>query len=275
MRFAIERIPIFVLCGIFLLANASLTRAQAGQDVTGSQDLFALSKKPQPGRNVISAMREIYAGRWYKTTTFTQRTTEFGGDGSKKVSTWYEAISAPGKLRIDFEPLKSKDGILFVADKIHQFQGGKVEKSQPLVHPLLLLGFDVYFLPVDESVRKLKLLKFDLTKFREDTWQGRPVYVVGTGSPDDARSPQFWIDKGRLYLVRMLRPKGTDSSSIEEVQFNNYRRLGGGWIAPEVIFKVDGRTTTTEIYSDIRANVTLSDDLFDPEKWATVKHWKE
>lgn len=120
---------------------------------------------------------------------------------------------------------------------------------------------------------KLRQLKFDLSVLREDTWQGRPVYVVGAKA-GDLHSPQFWIDKQRLYFVRMFRPAGKDGALTSETRFNKYERLGGGWISPEVVFMIDGQTTTTEAYSEMRANMPLDDNLFDPEKWTTAKHWK-
>ncbi len=50
--------------------------------------------------------------------------------------------------------------------------------------------------------------------------------------------------------------------------------LGGGWMAPEVIFKVDGQIRTTEEYSEMRANPPLDGRLFDPQYWTSV-HWRE
>lgn len=221
--------------------------------------------------DLIAAMRKKYVKSWYKTTTFKQITTDFDKDGNKKSAVWYEAISMPGRLRIDFDPIKSGNGILFANDNIYSFKDGKLENSRPLIHPLVLLAFDVYFLPVDQTMAKLKQLKFDLSVLREDTWQGRPVYVVGAKAGDQ-HSPQFWIDKQRLYFVRMFRPAGKEGVSTSEIQFNKYQRLGGGWISPEVIFMLDGKTTTTEEYSEMRANVKLDDNLFDPAKWTTASH---
>ena len=226
------------------------------------------------GEDLIAAMRKKYAKSWYKNTTFKQVTTNYEKDGSKKVAVWYEAIAMPGRLRIDFDPVKDGNGILFANDHIYSFKDGKLESSRPLIHPLVLLAFDVYFLPVDQTVVKLKQLKFDLSLLHEDTWQGRPVYVVGAKA-GDMHSPQFWIDQQRLYFVRMFRPAGKDGALTSETQFNNYVRLDGGWLSPEVIFKVDGKTVTTEEYSELRANVKLDDSLFDPDKWISAKHWKQ
>jgi len=223
--------------------------------------------------DLIQAMQKKYAKSWYKTATFVQKTTEFEKDGTSKVSTWYEALSIPGNLRIDFMPVKDGNGILFTGGKIYSFKGGQVDSSRPFMHPLMVLGFDVYKLPYADVMTALKELKFDLSVLREDQWQGRPVYVVGA-KEGDLRSPQFWIDKEHLYFVRMLRPAGKDSAQTQETQFNKYQRLGGGWMAPEVIFKVDGQVMTTEEYSDMRADVELDNRLFDPQFWTTV-HWRE
>ena len=37
-----------------------------------------------------------------------------------------------------------------------------------------------------------------------------------------------------------------DGTQTQETQFNKYQKLGGGWIAAEVIFMVDGKVVTTE-----------------------------
>jgi len=223
--------------------------------------------------DLVAAMQKKYSKSWYKTATFVQKTTNFEKDGSSKVEIWYEALSVPGSLRIDFTPIKAGNGILFTNNQIYVFKDGQVETNRPYVHPLMVLGFDIYRTPQAEVMEKLKGLKFDLSIIREDTWQGRPVYVVGA-KPGDLRSAQFWIDKKNLYFVRMIRPAAKDGLQTQETQFNKYQRLGGGWMAPEVIFTVDGKTVTTEEYSELRADIPLDARLFDPQYFATV-HWKE
>src|SRR5215831_16063406 len=133
---------------------------------------------------LVAAMQTKYAKSWYKTATFVQKTTNIDKDGNQKVETWYEAMSLPGSLRIDFTPTKDGNGILFTNSQIYIFKNGKVDANRPFVHPLMVLGFDVYGLPAAEVMEKLKGLKFDLSTFRKDTWQGRPVYVVGARAGD-------------------------------------------------------------------------------------------
>jgi hypothetical protein len=222
---------------------------------------------------LIAAMQKKYGKSWYKTATFVQETINFQPDGTSKVETWYEAMAVPGSLRIDFTPTSAGNGILFTGGKIFVFKDGKVDSSRAFNHPLLILGFDIYRSPANEIVTKLQALKFDLSEFREDTWQGRAVYVVGAKA-GDLHSPQFWIDQKNLYFVRMLRPAGRDGAQTQETQFNKYQKLGGGWMAPEVIFMVDGKVVTTEKYSEIRSDMALDPKLFDPAFWTTVR-WKE
>jgi outer membrane lipoprotein-sorting protein len=247
----------FFLTGVLLL---TITTIGSAATITNTDEL-------------VAAMQKKYAKSWYKTATFVQKTTNIDKDGTRKVETWFEAMALPGSLRIDFTPTKDGNGILFTNSQIYIFKNGKVESNRPFVHPLMVLGFDIYGLPQADVMEKLKGLKFDLSIFHEDTWQERPVYVVGAKS-GDAHSPQFWIDKKNLYFVRMIRPVGKDGTQTQETRFNNYVKLGGGWMSPEVIFLVDNKVVTIEEYSELRANVKLPEKLFDPQSFATV-HWKE
>jgi hypothetical protein len=238
----------------FLLA--SLTASASSSATT------AFPPTPRTGEEVIAMMRERYAGKWYRTLTFTQKTTLPDG----KVETWYEALELPGKLRIDVAPLDSGKTLLFRNDSLYVFEQKKLKASQPLVHPLMVLGFDVYQAPVKETVRKLKDLKFDLSKVHQTTWKGRPTYVVGA-SPQDTTSPQFWIDAERLYFVRSLEPSKKDSSIINETIFDKYIPLDGGWVELEVLFLANGKRQVKEEYINPKANVKLDPSIFDPGTW--------
>ena len=235
--------------------------------------LPARAAKVKTAEDVIRQMQKKHAKSWYKTLTFTQKTTEYQEDGTTKATIWYEAFSAPGRLRIDFDPVKDGNGILFAGNTLYSFKDGKQAVSRPFDHPLLLLGYDDYFLPAAEVVNKLKELKFDFTEMHEDTWQGRPVYVVGAKA-GDLHTRQFWIDKENLYFVRLIEPGTKDPTITQETQFNMYARvMGGGWVAPEVIFMVNGKPVVTEEYTDIQGGVALDEKLFDPQHWTTAAHW--
>ena len=83
--------------------------------------------------------------------------------------------------------------------------------------------------------------------------------------------PQFWVDQERLLFVRLLQPAGPGGERTQEIQFNQYEPLGGGWIAPEVVFMTDGVMTMREVYRDVRANMELGAGLFDVETWRPVR----
>lgn len=223
---------------------------------------------PKDGKDVLARMHAAYAGKWYRTLTFVQKTSYPDG----RVEIWHEALSFPGLLRIDVEPVDSGKTILFRADSIYEYENRAVKSSAPMVHPLMVLGFDVYFQPTEEIARKLTGLNFDLTKVREDRWQGRPVWVVGAIA-DSALSREFWVDQERLVFVRMVQaaPRRADQPTgkrnVAEILFNNYEKLGNGWVAPEVVFLNNGERVMLEEYSDMRADVPLDADLFAGGDW--------
>ena len=229
-----------------------------------------LAAKITSAEQLVSAMHKKYAGKWYKTLVFAQKTTQFKPDGTVQSGVWYEALSMPGKLRVDYDPLASGSGTIYAGGINNTFKDGKLVNSQPVNHALLVLGFDVYFQPVATTLEQLKKMKMDLSVLREDVWQGRSVYVVGT-TQGDLRSPQFWIDKKNLYFVRLVQPVGKDGANTQEIEFNKYEKVkGGGWIAPEVVFIVNSKRVFLEEYYGIRTNIPLDDNLFDPQQWMTV-----
>jgi hypothetical protein len=219
---------------------------------------------PKNGEELIAQMRERYQGKWYRTLTFTQKTTLPDG----KVETWYEALQLPGKLRIDIAPLDSMNTILFRSDSVYQFERGVLKSSKALIHPLMLLGFDVYEAPVEETVRKLSGLNFDLSKLHQREWLGRKTYVVGA-APDDTISPQFWIDVERLYFVRSFEPSKQNPGRVNETRFEKYVPLAGGWVETEVHFLSDGKPRAKEEYSDLEANVRLQPQIFQADRWVS------
>lgn len=225
---------------------------------------------PKDGAELIAAMYKKYEGKWYRTLTFVQKTTTYKVDGTTGVETWYEAMTVPGKLRIDIAPEEKGNGMIFADGQIHSFRDGKVVGSRKLVHPLMALGFDVYGQPVATTVEQVSSLGVDLSIIRQDKWEGRDVYVVGAKA-GDAKTPQFWIDKKNLYFVRLIEQRGpADKKAVHETQFNKYERLKGGWVAPEVVFFVDGRKTMLEEYSDMQADIELPANLWDPSAWMTA-----
>jgi hypothetical protein len=216
---------------------------------------------PKTGQDVIRAMHEKYAKTWYRQLSFVQRAI-FPG---KPEEEWWEAMKIPGRLRIDVAPVDSGvRSVIYRGDSLYVFADRKLANQAVQPNLLLVLGFDVYGQPPESTVALLEREHFDLGKVHEETWEGRPAYVVGAAQ-GDGQSNQFWIDKERLVFVRLIeqRPKGGPA----DIRFTKYERLGGGWIGTEVHFFSGGKESFTEIYRDWKVNPAVTDDLFDVKEW--------
>ena len=217
----------------------------------------------QTPQQLVTRMKEAYGSSYLKTLTFTQRTVHTAQDGTIKEDTWYESYRSPGDLSIRFDPVTEGNGILFSRDSVFSFEAGIARVARPMIHPLLLLGFDVYTLPVEETMSKLEKLGFDLSVLDEGTWQDRPVYIVGAMAGNDT-TKQFWVDAERLVLVRTLEPR---MRMMMEVQFNDYQQVEGSWVGAEVLFLRDGQKVTEEYYTDLKANPEIDEREFDALRW--------
>ena len=230
--------------------------------------LLALALQQAPavhsGEDVIRAMHDRYAGKWYTTLSFVQHNTATRPNGDQEHSTWHEDARIPGRLRIDFLP-DSGNGLLFADDSEYVRQADTLSHVEALIHPLMVLGFDVYAQPVATTIAKLRALGIDLSQVHEDTWEGRPAYVVGARA-GDLRTRQFWIEKERLVFVRLLEPGRRDTTKVNESRFESYRAVGPAWVSPRVEFLVDGRQVWLEEYDDILTGKPLADSLFTPPR---------
>ena len=216
------------------------------------------AQAPRTGEELISRMHDRYDGKWYQTLTFTQRTRRPG----RPDQTWYEAAKIPGRLRIDVAPIDSANAFMFVGDSVYAFRAGQPRPPRRDRNLLMTLGFDVYGQPPATTIEQLKEEGMDLSHVRSGTWQGRPVWIVGAAE-GDSLSNQFWVDQGRLLFVRLIQQVPAQTGkAILEAQFNEYRLLAGGWIAMNVIAKVDGKVVQEEDDSDVRANTPLPDSLY-------------
>ena len=216
----------------------------------------------------VDAMHSRYAPSWFKTLTFVQKTTLYLPSGGELVQTWYEALSLPGRMRVDTDR-KSRSGVLYTRDSVFTFASGKRTSADNRLNDLLVVAFDAYTQPASRTQAQLRRLGYDLSKFHEGTWQGRPVYVVGA-ERGDTTSEQFWLDRDRLVVLRVI---GSGRQGRTDTRLTNYVQTGGGWVATEIAQLVNGKRRILEQYSDLRPNVTLNDDLFDPRAWSSAVHW--
>lgn len=218
---------------------------------------------------LIAAMHDRYVSKWYHTLTFEQKSITHKADGSESTELWHEALMLPGRLRIDIGDRAAGNGMLFTDDHLYIYKDGKLANDKEFIHPLMVLGFDVYAQPAAKTLRQLKNLKVDLSLMHEEQFEGRPTYVVGA-KQGDVKSLQFWIDKDRLYFVRLLQPSQKQPGSVQDVRFVDYKQVkGGGWLSEHVEIVSEGKVVFEELYSDIKINPPLSESLFDPRQFAS------
>jgi hypothetical protein len=229
---------------------------------------------PANGIELLTRMHDAYAGKWYKTLTFVQKTTVTRPTGVVDTSTWYESLKSPDRLRIDFGDPSKGNGALYTTDSLYVVRGGKVTRTIPSGNPFLPFVAGVYAQPVDTTLRQLSSWKFDLSKIRADTWQGAPVYVVGANSPADLDSPQFWVEREHLQPVRFLvKLSPAPDAKPNDIRLEKYVPVGGGWLATHVAIMEGTAVRQAEDYSSWRGDVSLPNDFFVAEKWSDTPHW--
>ncbi|MEX2152413.1 MAG: hypothetical protein WD825_03690 [Gemmatimonadaceae bacterium] len=256
-----------VLLSLVLVLAACGRQAQVGTAPASSRS-DAITGADQ----LLAAMHDRYAGKWYRNLTFVQKSTYLRPDGRvSRVETWYEAGAIPGRLRIDFGEPSRGMGVLYRNDSAYTMAGGRVTVRQAGRNLLLVLGFDVYGQPPARTLAQLRAERIDLSVLRTDMLDGKRVYVVGAG-PRDSTSNQFWVEADRLLFVRLIQTD-TARRRTQDIRFGKYVAHGGGWVAEDVRVMISGFVALREEYSDVRVNVPLDSNLFVPEQWSMAQHW--
>ena len=85
---------------------------------------------PRSGIEVLQRMHDAYAGKWYSTLRFVQKTTVHRPDGTTTHATWDESLrhtDARGtELRIDVGDPTAGTGMLYTADSTWRMRAGKL-----------------------------------------------------------------------------------------------------------------------------------------------------
>jgi hypothetical protein len=240
--------------------------------------LMAAAPFPAPaqsaGRAVLQRMHDAYAGKWYRTLTFVQKTTIYRPGAPERVQTWHESLrytpQSGVQLRIDNGDLTAGNGSLSTMDSTWIMRAGMVAQVRTPGNPFLVWIEGVYVQPMDETEAQVKALGVDLHKVRHGTWRDRPVTIIGAATPDDTTSSQAWIDDERQVIVRMIV---ADPASPLDVLLDDYQRAGNGWLETKVDIYSGGILRQREEYSDYKVDVALPAGLFDPAQWSTAPHW--
>jgi hypothetical protein len=231
------------------------------------------AQQPKDGTAVLERMRAAYAGKWYHTLTFVQKTT-VTRDGAKTVSTWYESLrhtSAGVQLRIDRGDPAEGNGVLYTPDSSWRFRDGKLTTATADGNDFLPLIEGVYVQPIERTVREVQKMKVDLSKVRTGRWRNRDVWIVGAASASDTTSPQFWVDQQRNVVVRAI--VNTSPTSLLDISLDGYVMVGPAMLSTKIVMSTGGKVIQEEEYSDWKTDIDLPASLFDITNWKAGTHW--
>jgi len=219
------------------------------------------------GYDLIRAMNIQYQGKWYD-KLFIEQKIEFFKEGKPyRDEVSYEYLMLPGKARNYMGDPEEGNYEIYLNDSMYVFQSDSLVHKQDAVYPLLVLGFDVYLQKPEKTFKQLNMSHFNMKKMHLAEWRDRPVFVVGAAKGDD-KSPQFWIDKERLYCVRV---KYNPMSKIQiDIELNEFKPLNEAWIATHFTYKRNGELIIVENYLDYSVP-----DNIDPELFNVVDHKKQ
>ena len=241
--------------------------------VTGFHGATRPSAPASVGERTLERMHAAYAGSWYKTLTFHQKTTVFSDTSAPHIQQVDEAIAElNGRtfLRIDVGSLSDGNGVLYTSDSAWVVRKGTLAAARPTGNEFLPLIEGVYVQPVAQTADELRREHFDLTKGYERSWNGMQVSVVGAESAADTTSAQFWVDRERNVLVRMVMV--FSPTQTFDVLLGHYERAGKGWLATHVELRSGGHPFQNEDYSDWHVDAALSPALFDVNHWTAASH---
>ncbi|WP_299453876.1 hypothetical protein [uncultured Microscilla sp.] len=224
-------------------------------------------------KRLLKAMKKRYDGKWFKAFTFIQKTIRYNAQGQPSTpAIWYEAIRYPNQFRIDIGDLKNGKSVIFDADSAYSFKQGKLTNTRYDPQHFLLMKGGLYYYSLKKCLRILTKGGYNTDLFHANTYNGRPVYVIGA-KKGDLKTPQFWLDQTHFYVVRRIR--ATRSAKVLDVQYTKHQATGGGWVEQKVSFELNGRLVQVEEYTNIDTSPKLPKGFFDPTQFGKSHWYKE
>lgn len=226
---------------------------------------FSFKKQQLNSEAVLQKMYGRYGKTWFKTFSFNQTTDRYRHDSLIKSDTWYENVMFPGNFRIDFGDPSKGNAIIYKGDSSFLFKDGKLQKADKDRDELTFFLGGMYFTSFKEVLAEFKDLNYDLGKFHEDTWKGKPVYVIGANTTDE-KVNQLWIDKDMMVPVRFFK---YEDNRKEEGTFENQVKMKKGWSETYCKFYFNDKLIQVETYHDLVANKEIDPKIFDPAHFTT------
>ncbi|HYD51200.1 MAG TPA: hypothetical protein VEA99_01185, partial [Gemmatimonadaceae bacterium] len=218
------------------------------------------------GLDVLGRMRAAHADSVPRALSFIQANTVYLASGQVQ-QRWRVIVAPPMRMRMDYLPLTSRTGYLYLGDDVIAFQNGRRTSTQSQVSPTLLLSFGVFAQEPEVSRRFLDSLGVRNDLVRRDTIAGRTAWVIGAPA-GDLSSDQIWVDTARWVPLRIIdrETRGT-RTTITDMRLTDYVTHGGLPVATTVLVYRDRRLALRQELRDVRVNPTLPESAFDPTRW--------
>jgi hypothetical protein len=209
------------------------------------------------------------AGRWYHNMTFVQTTEVYRNDSLIRKATWYETLNLPYDLRIDLDDPAKGNFVLYKKDSVYRFKNSSLQNVSADTNPFIFFIGGMYYQPFDSVLQYLSAKGYDVKKGYRTTWEGNPAWVVGRNNEADSSNAIF-IDLKNFWFLRIIEK---DKGRTLDAHMNDHKRLAKGSTETRVDIYVNGKLAQVEKYDQISVDVSLDDNLFDPLKASTAKHW--
>lgn len=201
--------------------------------------------------------------------TFVQTTEFYRNDSLIRKATWYEALKLPYDLRIDIEDPTKGNFILYKKDSSYRFQNHNLRSARADVNPFIFFIGGMYYMPFDVVLQQLQKKGYNVNKGYAASWDGKPAFVIGRENEQDS-SNAVWIDTENLWLVRLV--ENSNGQTID-ARMKAHKKLAKGSTETRVDIYVNGKLVQVENYDQIKIDVVLDEQLFDPVRAATSRHW--
>ena len=221
------------------------------------------------GAELLAQLHQRYVEQVPRTMTWSQSNTVFTGTGQVKQSARV-VVETPAQMRVDFLPLSGRSGALYLGTRSMTVASGRRSDLVEQPNPALLFAFTVFAAPPGETRKILEEMGIDLSRVRQDEFNGAQAWVIGARK-GDLTSNQVWISTRRMLPLRHIRKEERgERTVVTDTRFGTFREFGSFPMATSIEVHRDGRLAMKQSISKVRANVSLPAGTFDRNRWVQL-----
>lgn len=219
-------------------------------------------EEPNSTVELLTQWKKMYSEGALMSFTFEQVTVRFKENIPVDTSLWQEAISFPDQFRIDFGSKEDGNRNLWRNDSVYVLRNHKIVNHAKEIQQFLLIEGGIYYVEVDQIIKKLEEVGLNTDLFRITQHNGRKTYVIGA-KENDKNSPQIWLDAE--YRAAVHRVMKMPNDQVIHVYYDQFEKIDGFWTETYLEFYLEGSLLQTEKYQNIIMNPKLSKDIFSPQ----------